>query len=289
MTNKLVLRDVDQVMADYTPIYNPLYPLFLGKSVSYAEEVGKLTFRRLEAMGDIRTKHITPKDTEIREISVTEKTKVFKKYFFANRYVQSSLQDASQNEDVVKQVLEEAQRYQDDLFLLGEGTSASTMVNNGLFWSSDANYSLQNSIEIAKATDGTHLVDLHAQVVTAKLACDVVAGRKTIIFYGSLMLPKVNGIYLSSSRTFKEVLAGALGAGYGIVEMPADVTPANTNGFIIANYDQCKLHYTALPKLLQQGINDEKLYSWHNFLQGSMMLEVLANKGIYRQPTTFAA
>ncbi len=289
MTNKIVLRTVDELMADFQPIYNPIYPLFLGKSVSYPEEVGKLTFHRLEAMGDIRTKHVTPKDTEIRQISVTEKLKVFKKYFLANQFTQSQLQDVSQNEDVIKQVLDEANRYQDDIFLLGEGTSASTMVNNGLFWSNDANYNLINSIEIAKATDATHLVDLHAQVITAKLACDVVAGRKVIIFYGTTMLPKVNGIYLTSSRAFKEVLAGALGPNYSVAEMPPDVTPSGANGFIIANYDQVKLHYTALPSLKAQGINEEKMYSWHNFLQGSMMLEVLANKAVYRQPTTFAA
>lgn len=289
MTNKLALRDVDELMADYVPTYQPFYPLFLGKAVSYSDEVGKITFKRLEAMGDIRAKHITPKDTEIREIAVAEKTKVFKKYFLANRYVQSQLQDSSQNEDVVKQVLDEAQKYQDDLFLLGEGTSASTMINNGLFWSNDANYLLNNSIEIAKASDGTHLVDLHAQVITQCLVADLAAGRKVVVFYGSTMLPKVNGLYLASSSPFKQSLQAVLGANYSIAQLPADVTPSGTNGFMIANYDQVKLHHTALPALKAQGVNDEGMYSWHNFLQGSMMLEVLAYRGIIRQPTTFAA
>ena len=289
MTNKIVLRDADELMADYVPVYNPLYPLFMGKAQSHAEQVGKLNFKRLEAVGDIRTKHITPKDTEIRQIAAVEKTKTFKKYFLANQFVQSNLQDKTQNEDVVKQVIDEANKYQDDLFLLGEGTSASTMINNGLFWSNDTNYLLQSSIEVEKNADGTHIVDLHGEVITQKLLADTVAGQKVVIFYGSTMLPKVNSLYLASSAPFRQSLQQALGSNYSIVDMPADVTPSNANGFIIANLDQVKLHYTAVPKLVDQGVNAEKMYTWHNFLQGSMMLEVLAYRGIIRQPTTFAA
>ena len=71
-TNKVVLRSVEEVMADYTPVYQPLYPLFLGKAQSYSEEAGQLTFKRLEAVGDIRAKHVTPKDTVIRQIGAKE-------------------------------------------------------------------------------------------------------------------------------------------------------------------------------------------------------------------------
>jgi hypothetical protein len=88
---------------------------------------------------------------------------------------------------------------------------------------------------------------------------------------------------------FKSALGQVLGANYSIVEMPADVTPSGTNGWIIVNLDQVKLHYTVLPQLKAQGINEEKMYSWHNFLMGSMMLEVLASKAIVRQPVTFEA
>lgn len=289
MTNKIVLRSVDQLMADFQPVYNPIFGLFLGKSQGYAEEVGKLNFKRLEAMGDIRFKDLGPKDTEIRQISVTEKTKTFKKYFKAIQYVQSNLQDAAQNEDVVKQVLDENNKYMDDLLLLGEGTSASTMLNNGLFWSADPNYVLNNSTQIAKATDGSHIAALHGQVVTDALSANSVAGRKTVMFYGSTMLPKVNSLYPTSSTSFKAALAGVLGGGYSISELPSDVTPSGANGYMIVNFDQIKLHYTTVPTLLAQGINDEKMYSWHNFLMGSCMLEVLALKGIIRQPTTFEA
>ncbi len=289
MTNKIVLRTVEEFMSGYVPIYQPVYPLFLSKAQSYSEEVGKIDFKRVDTVGDIRAKHVTPKDTEIKQIAARESSKTFKKYFLANQFTQSAIQDPRGLEDVVAQVLDEHQKQADDLLLLGEGTSNSTMINNGLYHSADANYSLQNSIQIAKGTATDHLQDLHAQVVAAALVCNAVAGRKVVIFYGSTMLSKVNGVYANSSMPWKEVLAKVLGANYSVVELPAAVTPSAANGFIIANVDQVKLHYTLLPQLKAQGVNEEKMYSWHNFMMGSMMLEVLASLGIYRQPTTFEA
>ncbi len=110
-----------------------------------------------------------------------------------------------------------------------------------------------------------------------------------MIFYGSTMMPKVNGLYAASSMPFKTALAQVLGASYSIAELPSDVTPSGANGWMIVNLDQVKLHYTSLPQLKAQGVNDEKMYSWHNFVFGSMMLEVLASKAIIRQPVTFEA
>lgn len=287
MTNKVVLRTIEEFMQGYVPVYQPVYPLFLGKSQAYDEQTGEITFKRVDTVGDIRTKHITPKDTEIKQVAAMEKSKIFKKYFLAIQFTQSNLQDPRGIEDVIAQVLDEEQKHADDLLLLGEGTSNSTMINNGLFWSSDPNYNLQGSLQIAKGANLDHLQDLHAQVIAAKLLCDATAGRKTVIFYGSTMLTKTGGIYLNSSQSFKDVLTKSLGNNYDIVELPSAVTPSGTNGFMIANYDQLKLHYTTLPKLMNQGVNEEKLYSWHNFVNGSMMLEVLASNGVYRQPTTF--
>lgn len=286
-TNKIVLREVNEINADYVPTYQPFYPLLMGKSVAYPEQVGKVNFKRLEAVGNIRNQHYNPKDTHIHNISVVEKTKVFKKYFLASSFVQSTLQDREQNEDVVRQVLDENQKLMDDLVLLGEGTSASTMVNNGLYWSADANYLLQSSTELA-STSG-HLPALHASVVTQKILADTVAGRKVIVFYGSTMLSKVCGIYADSSVAFKAALSSAIGGQYSLAELPSEVTPSGANGFMIINLDQVKLHYTTLPKLAAQGVDERNMEVWHNFMMGSAMLEVLAYKGVIRQPHTFGA
>jgi hypothetical protein len=287
MTNKVVLRTIDQFMADYVPVYQPIYPLFLNaKSQGYSEDVGTIDFKRLEAVGDIRAKRITPKDTEIRQISVKESSKTFKKYFFANQFVQSALQDQSRTEDVVAQVLDEHQKHQDDLFLLGEGTSDSTMINNGLFWSNDPNYTLETSDEVD--TDLDPLIDLHARVMVTVNQANQLAGRKVIMFYGTEILALLDSVYAATSMPFKKVLKDVLDENVSVLKMPSAVTPSSTNGWIVANLDQVKLHYMtgALPSLKAQGVNDEKMYSWFNFLMGSMMLEVLAQDGIIRQPVT---
>lgn len=284
-TNKIVLRSTDEVMADYVPTYQPFWQTLLGKSKAYPEVVGKLNFKRLEAVGSIRNQGYNPKDSHIHQISAVEKSKTFKKYFLASQFVQSTLQDREQNEDVVKQVLDENNKLMDDLVLLGEGTSASTMINNGLFWSADPNYLLESSSELASS--GGHLPALHASVIAEKLKADSVAGRKIIVFYGSTMLAKACGIY-DSSVTFKSALQAAMGGNYSIAELPSEVTPSGANGFMILNLDQILLHYTTFPKLADQGVDGRAMEVWHNFIMGSAMVEVLAYKGIIRQPHTFA-
>lgn len=282
-TNKIALREVEEFMADYTPIYQPLYPLFLGRSTQYTREAGKLDFRRVRTIGDIRAKHVTPKDTEIRQVNVMEGKKAFKKYFLANQFTISDFQDRQGVEEIVSQVLDEHQVQMDELFLLGEGTSAGTVVNNGLFHSADPNYTLQSSAEIALSS---RLYDLHSKVMTDAQIANQIGGRKVVIFYGSDILPLVNSLFPDAVRSFKAALQESLGGDYSIVEMPAASTPSGENGWIIANFDQCKLHYTALPQLMSQGANAEKMYLWHNFLMGSCMLEVLAKDAVIRQPTT---
>lgn len=289
-TNKIALRSVEEFMSDYTPVYQPIYPLFLGKSQQYAAEVGKLDFRRVQTVGDIRAKHITPKDTEMRQVAVMEGKKTFKKYFLANQYTTSQVQDRQGLEEVVAQVLDEHQVQADELFLLGEGTSGADVINNGLFYSNDPNYTLESSEEIvADAGGGERLADLHAEMVSTAEDANQVAGRKLMIVYGSDLIPYFNSVYPGAARAFRAVLQEVLGPNYSVVVLPKAATPSAVNGWIVANLDQCKLHYTWLPQLLDQGFNAEKMYYWSNFAMGSMMLEVLAKDAVIRQPITFAA
>lgn len=287
-TDKVGLRSVDEFMAGYAPIYQPIYPLFLGKSQAYSEDVGSAAMRRVNTIGDIRAKHITPKDTEIRQIAASEGSKTFKKYFLANQFQISHLQQDNAD-DVVSQVLDEHQTQMDELFLLGEGTSASTMLNNGLFWSNDPNYVLNSSAEVQKDADGNHLVDFVAKVMTNATTANRSAGRKLILFYGTTVLPKYYSIFPNGARSFRGALTEVLGTNYSVAEIPAAITPSGTNGWIICNLDQLRLHYTVLPRLQASGSNEEKMYDWYNFIMGSAMLEVLASGGVVRQPATFAA
>ena len=286
MTNKIVLKSVDEFMADYQPVYQPIFPLFLGKSKQYDSTVGVQNFKRLEAVGDIRNRHITPKDTEIKQIGVREGSKTFKKYFLGSQYTESDLQDHERVNDVAAQVLDEHNKHQDDLLFLGEGTSASTMVNNGLFWSSDSNYVLESSSALSAGSD-THLSSMHAAMITSAMKANKVAGRKVMFVYGSTLKPKYNSLYAATSVPFKEALAKVLGPNWFIVEVPDDIAISG-DGWICCNMDQILFHYSLVPQLKNSGMNDEKGYAWWNFLMGSTMLEVLALYGIVRQPVTFS-
>ncbi len=285
-TNKVMLRTVEEFMSDYKPIYTPLYSAFLQNSQAYSEEAGKISFNRLEAVGDLRAKHLTPKDTVIHQVSARESSKIFKKYFLGKQFVQSALQDNSRTEQVIAQVLDEHQRHMDDLFLLGEGTNASTMINNGLFWSDDANYDLESSVDYGDVSDDP-LVDLHKQMMVSMELAKQIDGQKLVIPYGTELLPYFNGVYATAATPFKSVLAEVLGSDFAFAEMPKDVTPSGENGWIVVTLPQVKLHYTALPQLKDQGVNSEKMYSWHNFLMGSCMVDVLAKNAIIRQPAAF--
>lgn len=286
-TNKIALRTVEQFMSDYTPTYQPIYPIFLaGKSQQYAAEVGKMDFRRVDAVGDIRARHLTPKDTEIKQVSVMEGKKSFKKYFLANQFRQSNLQDRQGAEEIVARVLDEHQIQADELLLLGDGTAGNNVLNNGLFWSGDSNYVLESSTEIVAGTG--RLTDLHTKIVATCADADAVAGRKVVFLYGNI-LPYFDSLYSETQIAFKAALAQVLGPNYSFVKIPAACTPASSNGWIVANMDQTKLHYTVLPELMAQGVNEENMYYWFNFMMGSMMLEVLAAGGIIRQPSTLGA
>lgn len=281
MTNKIQLRTPEQFMADYTPVYTPMYPLLLGNSQSYSQQVGQLTFKRLEVMGDVRAKHVTPKDTELKQIAVAEGSKVFKKYFLANQYVSSTFQDNDGWEDVMRQVLDVHQIHMDSIMLEGDGQ------NNGLFTSSDANFTTEGSTEIQN--DSGWMPDLFGKIMTTKLKADQVSGRKLLIVYGANVLPLYNGIFTSAARPFKSVLAEGLGPNYSVVEMPSQCTPTSSHGWMVVNLDQIKFHYTTLPGLDDQGQNPEKKYLWANFVMGSCMVDVKALHGVIKQPATVEA
>lgn len=285
-TNKIVARTKEEFMADYVPTYRPIYSTFLGKSQLHTSEVGKAETRRVYAMGDIRTKHYTPKDTEIAQIAIMEKKKTYKKYFLVNQFVQSNFQDREGMEDVVRQVLDEHQLQADEMFLTGEGTANNNVVNNGLFYSSDENYVGITSEEIQSGSG--RLGELHDVTIAAAEQSKLVAGQKVIFFYGTGVKPLFNSLYSTTQVAWKKALGEVLGAEFGLSQLPTQATPANTNGFIIANLAQTKLHYTVLPGLLDQGYEAKDMEWWFNFGLGSMSLEVLSKYGVVHQPLTLA-
>lgn len=285
-TNKIILKTAEQFMSDYTPTYVPLFSLLLqAKNQAYSQQVGEHTFKRVDAKGDIRNKHITPKDTEMKQISVGELKKIFKKYFLGSQYVQSNLQDPEGNQEVVGQVLDENNKLADEIFLYGEGTQNSDVVNNALFWSGDPNYVTESSATIG--TSPSHIENMYSKIMENADKADQVAGRKLLLVYGDTATSKLDSLFSATGKSLKQVLKENLD-GYQIAKVPKDVKPGSSQGWMIVNLDQIKIHYTTLPELNNQGVDERHMETWHNFLQGSAMVEVLAHKGIVKQPATFS-
>lgn len=282
MTNKIQLRTVDEYNSGYTPVYSPIWGLFMGNAVKYTMEVGTQTLREVKTVGDIRAKRVTPKDTEIKQISVAEGSKTFKKFPDMNQFVQSSFQDQQGVEDVIAQVLDEHQKQADEK-LLGDG------FNSGIYTSTDANYLSQGSYEVLKGTTEDHVADLYKKVIEQVEVASINAGRKLLMIYGSTAVAKYSALFQNVSKPFSAVLnEGLANRNTTVALMPSDITP-NANGFLVCNLDQIKLHWTEMPQLLGRGVNEEKNYYWFNFLLGSMMADLRVNKAIVKQPLTFQA
>jgi len=286
-TNKIGTRTTEEYMNDYSPVYQPIYPLLMKNVQQHAEEVGQVNFKRASTVGDIRAKHILPKDTEMRQVAVSEGTKSFKKYFLGNQYTVSQLQSQEDTEAVTTEVLDENQKLADEMLSLGEGTSNGTVVNNGVFYSGDPNHVTIATSEIAGSGD-TQKLNFHSAIIASLANPNKLAGEKLILFYGTTAGTMLNSLYSATTLPFRSTLQSALGSAYTIVEMPENTFPAGENGWIIVNLDRIKVHFLTLPKVDSAGSNDEKKYNWVNFLMGSMMVDVLAMGGITRKIVTFA-
>lgn len=280
-TGKIVLREIEEMMNDFKPTYIPLMPLFLSVAQVYKIEEGKIKFTSLDAVGDLRAKLMGAKDSELHTINSKEGSKTFNKYFFGAKYKQSNLQDTAGYERVTGQTLDEHNVQNDELFM-------GTDVNSGLYTSTDPNYDLKASYEVKKDSDGEHLADLYQKMISTVEEANAVDGEKLVLVYGENMIAKYNGLFGKTNTAFSKTLGDAL-PGVNIEKIPKKITPAGENGFVVVNMNQIKVHYCTLPKILDQGVNAEDMYTWTNFIIGSSMVDCLVKGAILRQPVTFQA
>lgn len=286
-TQNIQLKSKDEFMAGYEPVYTPLLPGFLaaGKSTVHEAESGQKNFKRIEASGDLRGNRISPKDTTIKRAAAVIASKAFKLYFYANQFVNSQLQSNTQVDDAMAQILDAHFQHADEIFVNGDGTSDADVINNGLLFSGDSNYVKNTSYEVPAASQ---LLSLHAKVCEVALDAAKVAGAKSIIFYGSNILPLFTGLHSSSGRAFRASLQEALdGIGeFSMTSLPSEITPSGQNGFLVVNRDKIHVHTVPLPQILARDVDQRNMEVWGNFLMGSSMLEVLAYRGVIRQPLT---
>lgn len=279
MTNKIAFRSVEEFMTGFTPRYTALMPLFLSGAKQHEATVGEAKYSQISAMGDIRNRVVTPKDTELHQIGAGPSSKAYKKYFLGSQYIQSNLQDRQGYEDVVSEALDEHNKHNDEIFLSGDGQ------NNGLLVSSDANFTLRSSA----AT--TTLDALYNKIVEQALIANEIEGQKVLLYFGDTMSTQFNSLFGDNKVAFSEVLGGADAlSAYDFIKVPTAVLPASLSGggFAIVNMGKIQVHYMMLPEVNNQGTNEEKNYAWTNFLQGSSMVDVKTKDGIIVQPLTFS-
>lgn len=284
-TQKNVLRSIDETITNYVPTYRAIYPLFLPRGRQYQAEVGKINYKQIDAMGDIRAKHYTPKDTEMQTISTGESAKLFHKYFMANKYTVSTLQDLNEIQRIQTQVLEEHQKQADEFLFMGDPVNG-TQTNNSLYLSNDTNYIVNGSEEVDVNANQNKL---HELVVSVAEEANNIAGRKLLFHYGTELNKVWNSLWTSGPKPFKSLLQEVLGPDYVQIQLPSSLVPNTAQGFKIVNLDHTILNYTLVPTIDDQGTNLEMKYHWFNFIFGSMMVDVETKGAIIRQPVTLAA
>lgn len=278
MTNKIVFRSVEEFMSGFTPRYTSLMALFLDGAKQHEATVGEAKYSQISAMGDIRSRVVTPKDTELHQIGAGPSSKAFKKYFLGSQYIQSNLQDREGYEDVVSEALDEHNKHNDEIFLSGDSN------NNGLLVSSDSNFTLRGSAA------ATTLDALYSEIIAEALVANEIEGKKVLLYFGDTMSARFNSLFTETKAPFSAALAEAEAMSeYDFIKVPTAVLPASLTGggFAIVNMSKIQVHYMLLPEVNNQGTNEEKNYAWTNFLQGSSMVDVKTKDAIIVQPLTF--
>lgn len=285
-TNKIVMRSTEEFMGGFTPQYTPIMPLFLSGARQHEPVVGDVTYKKVTAVGDLRSRLITPKDTEIHQVGASSGSKNYKKFFLASQFIQSNLQDRQGYEDVVAEVLDEHNKQNDEMFLSGQVNGVQH--NNGLLVSTDPNFQTRSAETIAAGA--TRLDLIYDAIMAEALTANETDGQKLLLYFGSTMSSQFNALFTETKTPFSSVLgeSDALGQ-YDFIKIPSSVLPASlTNGFAIVNMGKIQVNYMMLPEVNNQGTNEEKNYAWTNFLMGSSMVDVKSPGGIIVQPLTFS-
>ncbi len=282
-TNLIISQTSQEFLAGYTPVYSPIYPLFTQGGQQYAMQAAERTLRRAVALGDIRTKRVTPKDTEVKHFNAGPVDKTFKAYMNVVRFTHSIFQDSQGVPDILAQALEEHQKAQDELLYFGDGASDGAQINNGLYYSSDANYVKEGSSSLAASNQ---LLLFHQAVVSEARAVSV-GGQRAIIFYGDTCLARLDSLHEDGGGAVVAGLEVVLGNEFDLIRSPKGLTPDGENGILVVNFAQIKTHYVTEPVILDQDTDRKNMEAWANFVQGSMMVDVAAYGGIRKLPLVF--
>ena len=287
-------EDIIEINRNYTPMYNPFY-LLLKEGKVYNEKPGKVVFKDRGLQGDKKAAEVLAQDTEIKSLSVGEKApKEYLKFPKGAEYAVSDLQDNSDAQSVDNEVLDEFQKQLDGEIFTGEGTSNTTVKNNGIFFSKDPNF-----VEKAVVSFPTSFSERKAFIksLAKESANGAGGGLKRIALLGS-KLPAIFGDVIGAGNdTFAELLLRARLAGeppLEIMVVPNEInlklkelsSGTEVDGIIVMDYENVLLNHGLLPQVFDKGYEKRGKLTWTQYFYNSAMVDIIKKAALIKQLVT---
>lgn len=269
----------EAVQIAYVPFMN-----ILSNTQEYAEKISNMKMIELkgneeEMLSQMSKAKVSNNTTEIEHFKAGKSTKTFKKAFYITQYQESEFDEKTAIPDMSARSVRVGSIQMDrDVW--------SGAINDGFFVNSQAEYKTNApaTITIASSTFDDY------NSIFAKLRKQIKNANSTnrIIFalYGKTAEELAGKTLTNSGDTYLSKLKSNF-SDCDFVEVPAQVESSN-NGVLVIADDLVKLHYTAMPRTLQTGVNDEKHYKYIQTIVGSAMVELKEDSAIVKQPITFS-
>lgn len=277
-TNKPILRTAEEFAGEYSPVYGPVYPMFLAGSQAKAYErvEGTQTVKGVEAIGDMIAKKFSSKDTLMHQLHGKEKTFSFDKNFYLAEYKTGINQSTDGDPQLVAEFLDNQNVLMDQLLLFGDEG------NQGLYTNNSSNYVSESAIASIDASDKNEFFE--AIMSTAEEA-DKLSGSKVLMLYGenTRRLWRA-GLFSTGVASVQGNLLNALGSEYTPLLMPSQVAP-NAEGWLVINMSKIRVHHHGAP-WMEPGEDAPRRLRYVHFLLGSVGVELAQLGAIIKQPVT---
>ena len=269
----------EAVQIAYVPFMN-----ILSNTQEYAEKISNVNMIELkgdenEMLSQMSKAKVSNNTTEIEHFKAGKQTKTFKKAFYITQYEENEFDEKTAIPDMSARSVRVGSIQMDrDVW--------SGTINDGFFVNSQKEYTTNTPAPITIAT--ATFDDYNS--IFAKLRKQIKDANSTnrIIFalYGKTAEELAGKTFANSGDTFLSKLKSNF-SDCDFVEVPAQVESTNDGILVIAD-DLVKLHYTAMPRTLQTGVNDEKHYKYIQTIVGSAMVELKEKSAIIKQAITFS-
>lgn len=280
--SKETVEYMSKVQLNYTP--------FLGifsKRREHTAELGKVTFKSQE-MKNIGKGKLTSAITEKEVITIGESSKTFNKAFFGATFKESELKTQSDRQSMHNRVINAYAKDLDKRFINSDG-------NNGLFGSEDANKITRASVQLVGGTDNLAKAQALITAVSNMIAQsnDTTASESLVIGMFGDKLQAYSRLLIDTGETILSLVKKAIRETYNmeVTFIPVNNATLGTgskDALMLMAMDMVELNFTSMPKIKNQGDNEEKGYYWANYIVGTAMLDAQEYGALIEQEFTFA-